>query len=155
MIRERKYLPPFAELIDRLTVDQIKEVLLPDQQDACREEMSKLSHDIDLLIDERGLKFSAKFIRIVIAIAQLNLHIWNHKDKMGKDPDHYLELLKVAHQLNGIRNQLKNILMEAASDKSESDRRTNFNTDGLDGWELQILKIESNFPKNNSGKLKE
>ena len=42
MDSERKFLPAFAELIDRLTVDQIKEVLIPDLKDSMAEEMEKL-----------------------------------------------------------------------------------------------------------------
>ena len=36
----RQFLPPFAELLDRLTVDQIKEVLIPAQAADCASEMA-------------------------------------------------------------------------------------------------------------------
>ncbi len=67
---ERKFLPAFAELIDRLTVNQIKEVLLPDISNSVAGEMETLCHDIDLLIKERELPLSSRFIRIVIALSQ-------------------------------------------------------------------------------------
>jgi len=135
---ERKFLPAFAELIDRLTVNQIKEVLLPDISNSVAEEMETLCDDIDLLIKERGLQLSSRFIRIVIALSQLNLHIWNLKDRMQNDSQKYDEFLKLAHQLNGIRNQLKNLLLEESKDKEKSAQRTNFNTDGLEGWNISI-----------------
>jgi hypothetical protein len=136
--KERKFLPAFAELIDRLTVDQIKEVLLPEIKITVADEMEKICHDVDLLIEGRELKLSSRMIRIIIALSQLNLHIWQLKDQMQEDSAHYDEQLKKAHQLNGIRNQLKNILLQEAKDKEKSAQRTNFNTDGLEGWNISI-----------------
>lgn len=139
MVNEtRLFLPAFAELVDRVTVNQIKEVLLPEIKHAIEEEMDKLCHDIDLLIEERNIKLSSRYIRIIIALSQMNLHIWYLKDRMQLESGRYEELLKLAHQLNGIRNQLKNMLLEESKDKEKSDQRTNFNTDGLKGWEISI-----------------
>jgi len=136
--KERQYLPPLAELVDSLTVDQIKEVMIPQQKESFAQEMGKIAHDIDLIIEERDLKLSARLIRIIIAIAQMNLHIWYHKDKMQNDSEKYMDLLKLAHQLNGVRNRMKNILLEEVGDKEKSARKTNYNTDGLEGWDISI-----------------
>lgn len=136
--KERQYLPPLAELVDSLTIAQIKEVMIPEHKESLAQEMEKIAHDIDLIIEERGLKLSARLIRIIIAIAQMNLHIWHNKDKMQNDSEKYMDLLKLSHQLNGIRNQMKNILLEGAGDKEKSARRTNYNTDGLEGWDISI-----------------
>ena len=48
-----------------------------------------------------------------------------------QNEEEYLRLLKLSHQLNGFRNQLKNqlLLAEGISDKSQV--RSNFETDGL------------------------
>lgn len=135
----REFVPSFAELIDRLTVDQIKEVLIPAQAAACADEMAKISHDLDLLIQERDLKLSARLVRMIVVIAQMNVHIWHNKDRMQEDPAKYHELLKLAHQLNGLRNQVKNLLLEEAGDREKSAQHTNFNTDGLDGWSISLL----------------
>ena len=136
--KERRYLPPLTELIDSLTINQIKEVMLPEQKGSFAEEMEKITHDIDLIIEERDLKLSARLIRIIIVIAQLNLHIWHNKDEMQKQPEKYMELLKLSHQLNGVRNRMKNILLEEVGDKEKSARKTNYNTDGLEGWDISI-----------------
>lgn len=136
--KERQYLPPLAELIDHLTVNQIKEVLIPRHKSSFAQEMEKLAYDIDLIIEEKQLKLSSRLIRIIIALAQLNLHIWHNKDKMQEDKEHYMELLKLSHQLNGLRNQMKNLLLAEAQDKEKSAQRTNFNTDGLEGWNISI-----------------
>jgi hypothetical protein len=134
----RAFLPTFAELIDRLTVDQIKEVLLPQSKDAIADEMAKISHDIDALIKERNIELNSRLIRMVIALAQLNLHIWTLKDRMKEHPEKYDEYLKFAHQLNGTRNQLKNMMLVELNDSEPSAKRTNFDTDGLKGWNISI-----------------
>src|SRR3972149_5038425 len=136
--KQRQYLQPCAELVDSLTINQIKEVRLPGQKELFAREMEKIAHDIDLIIEERGLKLSARLIRIIVAMAQMNLHIWHNKDAMQQDPSRYTELLKLAHQLNGVRNQMKNLLLEEVGDKEKSARKTNYNTDGLKGWDISI-----------------
>jgi hypothetical protein len=136
--RERQFLTPFAELVDRLTVDQIKEVLLLTDKECFAEEMERIAHDIDLIVEQRRIPLSARLLRIVVALAQMNLHIWYLKDRMQKDETRYDELLKLAHQLNGIRNRMKNLLLEEAGEREKSAERTNFNTDGLEGWDVSI-----------------
>ncbi|MDD3845749.1 MAG: hypothetical protein PHC90_05240 [Syntrophorhabdaceae bacterium] len=137
----RLFLPPLAELIDRLTVDQIKETTFPEKE-AIREEMKRIEHDLNMIIEEKNIKLDAALIRVIIALAQLNLHIWNNKDTMeiyhASEPDRYMELLKLSHQLNGIRNRLKNHLLVLSGDKDGASLRSNFNTDGLDGWDMSI-----------------
>lgn len=136
--RKRQYLTPFAELVDRMTVDQIKELLLSDGKESYAKEMTILSNDIDLIIEEKGLEMSSRLIRIVIALSQLNLHIWYNKDRMQEEPDRYDELLKLAHQLNGVRNRMKNLLLEEVGEKEKAAERSNFDTDGLEGWDVSI-----------------
>lgn len=137
-INDRKFTLPLAELIDRLTIDQIKEVLLPEHKESFAQEMERLSHDIDLIIEEKGIRLTARLLRIIIAIAQINLHIWQNKDRMQEDAERYMELLKFSHQINGIRNQLKNLLLEETGDREKSAERSNFNTDGLENWTISI-----------------
>ena len=100
--------------------------------------MGKICHDIDLLIQEQDVKLTSRLIRILIVIAQMNVHIWHNKDSMQEKPEQYSELLKLSHQLNGLRNQMKNLLLEEAGEKEKSAIRTNFNTDGLEGWSISL-----------------
>jgi hypothetical protein len=136
--KERQFLTPFAELVDRLTVDQIKEVLLRTDKEYFAEEMERICHDIDLIVEQRRIPLSARLLRIVVALAQMNLHIWYLKDQMQKDKMRYDELLKLAHQLNGIRNRMKNLLLEEAGEQEKSAERLNVNTDGLEGWDVSM-----------------
>ena len=139
---QRQFLPPMAELIDRMTVTQIKLALSKDNKDSFIEEISKLEHDIDLILDSNNLILDARLIRIVIVLSQMNLHIWNNKDKMqdklkDNEEKEYLDLLKLSHQLNGFRNRMKNSLLEIEDVQDKSQIRSNFETDGLD-WDINI-----------------
>ena len=130
----RKFHLPLAELIDRMTVTQIKENLSQENASWYYEELLDLEHDIDLLINEYNIKIDAGFIRTIVQIAQINLHIWRNKDEMQlmlDDEEKYLNLLKVAHQMNGVRNRLKNQIMTKESGVSLAHRKSNFETDGL------------------------
>jgi len=134
----RQYLPSFAELIDRLTVDQIKEVLAPSGSGAIADEIRTLENDMDLIIGDQDVALSARMLRKVIVLAQINLHIWHNKDRMQAEPDRYAELLTMAHQLNGIRNRIKNSLLDDSGDATAAARHTNTETDGLQGWDISV-----------------
>lgn len=135
---EREYLPSFAELIDILSINQIKEVLLEAQHEQFSIEMKKIEHDIDLLIRERNVELSSNLIRAIIIIAQMNLHIWHYKDKMQDQPERYAEYLTLAHQLNGFRNQMKNLIAKKVGENSEGRSKTNTSTDDIKGWKVSI-----------------
>ena len=133
-------MPPLAELLDRLTVTQIKQALLGDKKKEFANEMQKISHDMDLIIEENDIRLTSKIIRIIVLISQMNLHIWKNKDLMQENlenDEEYLRLLKLAHQLNGIRNRMKNQLLDIEGTKDESQKKSNFETDNLD-WDVDL-----------------
>ena len=57
---------------------------------------------------------------------------------MSQENNDYDKKLKLAHQLNGIRNQLKNYLLDLSSDMNEASKRSNFGTDGLKDWNFNL-----------------
>jgi hypothetical protein len=132
----RKYLPTLAELIDQLTVDQIKLVMYPTKKKQVCDEIKRIEHDIDLIIKNNNIVISVEILRSIIILSQVNLHIWHKKDEMQANPEKYHDLLKLAHQLNGIRNQMKNSIMDRTNSPNGMGRKTNFNTDGLENWHL-------------------
>jgi len=137
---ERLFLPPLAELLDRLTVTQIKQALLGDKKKEFANEMQKISHDMDLIIEENDIRLTSKIIRIIVLISQMNLHIWKNKDLMQENlenDEEYLRLLKLAHQLNGIRNDMKNRLLDIEGNTDSSQKKSNFETDNLN-WDIDI-----------------
>ncbi len=77
MIKERKYLPTLSELIDRLSIVQLKEVFISEHKGEYAKEISDICHDIDLLLPE-GSTLNANMIRSVVVLSQMNLHIWHN-----------------------------------------------------------------------------
>ena len=53
----RKYLPTLSELVDRLSIAQLKEVFITEHKDEYAQEISDIVHDIQMLLDEQYLKF--------------------------------------------------------------------------------------------------
>jgi hypothetical protein len=119
----RQYKLPLAELIDKLTITQLRELHFPEKKDLYSNEIKELSHDVDLAMEEMQLQVNAHILRIVFLIGQLNTLIWTYKNNMELLPDHYANYLKLSHQVNGLKNQLKNMLSETG--------KTNISTDGL------------------------
>jgi len=101
----RKYLPTESELIDRLSIIQLKEVFLPEHKDEYAKEIEDILHDLELL----GL--DSELIRAVIVTAQMNLHIW-HNESEARKGINAGENLQLTHGLNGIRNTAKNKIQE-------------------------------------------
>ncbi len=107
----RKYLPTVAELIDRLSITQLKEVFMPEHKEEYAQEIIDILHDIDLILQEKDKVIDANFIRDVIVLSQFNLHIWHNESnyRQGKEIDEKISYdLELTHGLNGIRNTAKN-----------------------------------------------
>jgi hypothetical protein len=108
---KRKYLPTLSELIDRLSIVQLKEVFIPEHKNEYAKEIADIVHDIQLLLDESEGKVTAETIRAIIVLSQMNLHIWHNESnyRKGIKDGNNLEL---THGLNGIRNTSKNKIQE-------------------------------------------
>jgi len=129
-------------MIDRLAIDQIKQVFDPLGADAYDREMLALEQAIQKALnnkDEQAAR-DTSFLRLVIALAQINLHIWRTKDIMQSVPEKYQSSMKLGHQLNGLRNQLKNRLSLLRAGNQNIPVKTNTGTDELQGWSLSILE---------------
>ena len=110
-MEERKYLPTLSELIDRLSIVQLKEVFITDHTAEYAEEIAAIVHDIQLYLDESTEAVTAETIRAVVVLSQMNLHIWHNESnyRKGIRDGNNLEL---THGLNGIRNVAKNKIQE-------------------------------------------
>jgi len=108
---ERKYLPTLSELIDRLSIVQLKEVFISEHKSEYSKEIKDILHDIQLLLDEKSTVVDSETIRAVVVLSQMNLHIWHNETnyRRGIKDGNNLEL---THGLNGIRNTAKNKIQE-------------------------------------------
>lgn len=76
----RRYLPSFAEKIDRLSIIGMKEIYSANKEQFYQE-IEEILHDIQLDIDE-GVVVTADIIRAIIVLTQSNLEIWRNEDSV-------------------------------------------------------------------------
>jgi hypothetical protein len=115
---ERKYLPTLSELIDRLSIVQLKEVFISDHKDEYAKEIAAIVHDIQLYLKENKEPITAETIRAIVVLSQMNLHIWHNESnyRKGIKDGNNLEL---THGLNGIRNVAKNKIQEVMGGRKD------------------------------------
>ena len=109
--KQRKFLPTLGELIDRLSIHQLKEVFIPENKDNYAQEMHDIVHDIDLILKENDITLDADIIRAIIVLSQMNAHIWYNESQVRKG-EKGTDNLMLTHGLNGIRNTAKNMIQE-------------------------------------------
>ena len=114
----RKYLPTLSELVDRLSIVQLKEVFIPEHKSEYSQEIADITHDIQVLLDEQDGKITAETIRAIVVLSQMNLHIWYNESnyRKGIKDGNNLEL---THGLNGIRNVAKNRIQEVVGGRKD------------------------------------
>lgn len=108
---ERRYVPTISELIDRLSIIQLKEVFIPEHKAEYAKEIQDIMHDIQMCIDENPGVITAETIRSIVVLSQMNLHIW-HNESQARKGINAGEKLLLTHGLNGIRNTSKNKIQE-------------------------------------------
>ena len=115
---ERKYLPTLAELIDRLSIAQLKEVKIPEHKVEYAQEIFDIVHDIQLCLDSSDKPISGETIRAIVVLSQINAHIWANESnyRKGIKEGNNLEL---THGINGIRNTAKNKIQEVVGGRMD------------------------------------
>lgn len=115
---ERKYLPTLAELVDRLSISQLKEVFITEHKEEYAQEIKDILHDIQLILEEGKEPINAETIRAIVVLSQMNLHIWHNESnyRKGIKDGNNLEL---THGLNGIRNTAKNKIQEIVGGRKD------------------------------------
>ena len=117
-MKNRKYMPTLSELIDRLSIIQLKEVFIPEHKDEYAQEISNILHDINLTLSEESATIDSEVIRAIVVLSQMNLHIWHNESnyRKGIKDGNNLEL---THGLNGIRNTAKNKIQEIVGGRKD------------------------------------
>jgi hypothetical protein len=119
---QRKYLPTLSDLVDRLSIVQLKAVFITEHTEEYVKERALIEHDVDLILNElakNGNFIKASHVHAIIVLAIANRFIWENESKAragGSEHDH---LLKLTHSINGVRNTAKNQL--AAVDGGRRD----------------------------------
>jgi len=110
-MEQRKFLPTISELLDRLSIVQLKEVKIPEHKEEYAKEIADIVHDIQLIIDQNDVIINAEMLRAIIVCSQMNTHIWYNESNVRSGvvgPS----MLALTHGLNGIRNTSKNKIQE-------------------------------------------
>ena len=136
MTEKRRYLPTLSELIDRLSIVQLKEVFITEHKDEYAEEIQDIVHDIQLVLDGCD-NINAETVRAIIVLSQMNLHIWHNESnyRKGIKGGNNLEL---THGLNGIRNIAKNKIQEVHGGRK--DYKVDCLAAEFKGWEISWQK---------------
>ena len=118
MSNQRKYLPTLAELIDRLSISQLKEVFITDHKEEYAKEIDEIVHDIELILSDADGRITGEQIRAIVVLAQMNLHIWHNESAVRKGTAGPANLA-LTHGLNGIRNTAKNKIQEVVGGRKD------------------------------------
>jgi len=105
----RRYLPTLSDLVDRLTIVQLKAIFIPEHKAAYMAEREAIEHDIDLILAD-GHALNAAAIHAIMVIMLTNRFIWENESKARAGGNEQDKLLKLTHSINGVRNAAKNQL---------------------------------------------
>lgn len=146
-MEDRKWLPTFSELIDRLAIHQLKEVFIPENKKQYSKEIDEIVHDIEIIIKEKDIQFSGEMVQAIVILAQINAHIWYNETKVRGGSDQDLHLLKLTHGLNGIRNNTSNYISSLIGSGERMDWKTDCLAAEFKDWEISLFKDKSQGEK--------
>jgi hypothetical protein len=112
-IPQRKYLPTLSDLVDRLSIVQLKAINIPERSEEYVKERALIEHDIDLILSELakdGKYVGASAVHAILVIMLSNHFIWINETKAREGGSEQDKLLKMTHSINGVRNTAKNQL---------------------------------------------
>ena len=115
----RKYLPTFAELIDRLMIVTLKSIKIHENKDEYEKEAHEIMHDLDLIIKEHKIKLTAQMIRAILVVSWANETIWANESKAREGGTGQDQLLKFTHSINGVRNNAKNVISNEVGERKD------------------------------------
>ena len=113
----RKFLPTFAQLIDRLCIVTLKSIKIPEHKKEYEEEAKEIMHDIDIILKEK--KITSQIIRAIQVNAVANETIWTNESEARKGGTSQDKLLKYTHSINGVRNQAMNVISHEIGERKD------------------------------------
>ena len=113
----RKYLPTFAELVDRMSICTLKSIFIPANKEAYQQEIDDIQHDLDMIIKEKNIVLSGRAIQAIQVIMLSNRYIWENESKCRAGDNQDFSLLKLTHSVNGVRSTAKNVLSQELGER--------------------------------------
>lgn len=139
-----------SEIFDKLSINSIyllKNKKIPINK---KKEINFVKKELIKYFKNKNL--SQDYIYYLCLITLINFRIWDYKEKMfvGQKPISKKNL-KLSHQLNSIRNQIKNKILSIDNKKNDLIK-TNTNKEDLKNWKI-ILNEKNLFSKSKRQKL--
>ena len=130
----------FSELVDKLSIIQIKQLINNKQYRSYENTISKILNELELNISKnKKMILNSKIVNLLNILSQINLFIWILRDEMKISKKNYKQNMKLSHQLNALRNITKNKLLLIFNKNKNQDLRTNINKEDLKGWKFSYL----------------
>ena len=121
--RDIEYEHNISELIDILSILQIKEVKVFKNKQNIKKQIKNARSDLKILLKNNQTKLDSKMIRKIFLVGIINLLVWQLKDNMLIEEKNYNKYLKKALELNTIRNAAYNIMMKNFNEFDETRMR--------------------------------
>lgn len=118
-----EYEPNISELIDILSILQIKEVKVFKNKQNIKKQIKNARNDLKILLKNNQTKLDSKMIRKIFLVGIINLLVWQLKDNMLIEEKNYNKYLRKALELNTIRNAAYNIMMKNFNEFDETRMR--------------------------------
>jgi len=114
-MKQRKYLPTLAELLDRMTICQLKSVFISENKKEYDKEIEDIMHDVDICLE--GKKVTGKMLRALSVIMLTNRFIWENESRARAGEGSQDKLLKLTHSINGVRAKAKNVISQELGER--------------------------------------
>ena len=133
-----------SELIDLLSIMQIKEIKFNNKRKIYSKQMKNISVDINKLIRNKKIYINGEIIRKIAFVGISNLLVWELKDLMLSNKKDYDKFLQKALELNIIRNKIFNTMMIDFNEFDETRKRNEILNKRKRKWYKSIMNSFDN-----------
>ena len=133
-----------SELIDLLSIMQIKEIKFNNKRKIYSKQMKNISVDINKLIRNKKIDINGEIIRKIAFVGISNLLVWELKDLMLSNKKDYDKFLQKALELNIIRNKIFNTMMIDFNEFDETRKRNEILNKRKRKWYKSIMNSFDN-----------
>ena len=133
-----------SELIDLLSIMQIKEIKFNNKRKIYSKQMKDISVDINKLIRNKKIDINGEIIRKIAFVGISNLLVWELKDLMLSNKKDYDKFLQKALELNIIRNKIFNTMMIDFNEFDETRKRNEILNKRKRKWYKSIMNSFDN-----------
>ena len=131
----------FAELLDRLSIVELRNINSKEPNEKIQEEIKDILHDIDLHLAEKPM--SGEQVRGLIILSYVNKFIWDNESSVREEEDcsnqtyshELLEKLKQSHKANSLRAEAKKHIQNQRQERI--DEKLNYGKQ-VDMWNIKF-----------------